>query len=79
MSNPGPPGVDINGALLRELRQLSGDTLKAFAPKCGIGFKFLSEVELGKKRVSPPTFARICDALEIPRNQRKSMIKARAA
>lgn len=63
---PQPAGVDIRGDLVRELRKLAGDNLIVFAPKAGITFQYLSQIERGKRRsVSPEVFARICDALGV--------------
>lgn len=61
-----PATVDIDGAKLRELRKFNGDSLSTFAARAGITFQYLSQLELGtRRRVSPPTFAKICDALGI--------------
>lgn len=61
-----PAAVEIDGAKLRALRKLTGAGLSAFATRAGITFQYLSQIELGARpRVSPPTFARICDALGI--------------
>ena len=74
MRTMNPSGVAIDGAKVRELRKLAGFTLKDFAPKCGIGFQYLSQIELGNRQfVSPPTFARICDALNI--EDRRDMVR----
>lgn len=68
MNRTRPAGVEIDGAKLRELRQLSGDTLTTFAPKCGISLQYLSQIERGQRpRVSPPAYARICVALGVSR------------
>lgn len=57
-------GIEIDGARLRELRKMNGDTLVSFAPKCGLSDAYLSDLETGRRpRVSPPAFVRICDAL----------------
>lgn len=75
-----PAGVAIDGAKLRELRQMAGFTLSEFAPTCGITFQYLSQIELGvRRRVSPPVYVRICEALKLtgPR-QRRTLLKAAA-
>ncbi|MFG2056646.1 helix-turn-helix domain-containing protein [Micromonospora sp. NPDC048930] len=70
-------GVEIDGAKLRELRQLSGDRLVTFAPKCGISKQYLSQIERGDRpRVSPPTYARICLALGV---NRRTLLRTSAA
>jgi len=75
-----PAGVLIDGAKLRELRQMAGFTLSEFAPTCGISVQYLSQIELGvRPRVSPPVYVRICEALKLtgPR-QRRTLLKAAA-
>lgn len=70
MNQPSPAGVEIDGAKLRELRKMSGETLVSFAPKCDITFQYLSQLERGdRRRVSPPTYARICQALGVGRRK----------
>lgn len=60
------PTLSIDGTKLRELRKLMGDDLKGFAARAGITFQYLSQIELGRRRrVSPPTFVRICNALGV--------------
>lgn len=77
MTKPSPASVEIDGAKLRELRMLSGETLVSFAPKCGIGFQYLSQIERGDRlRVSPPTYARICHALGL--KDRRKLLKVAA-
>jgi len=74
-TTPTPAGVEIDGARLRELRKLGGDTLKSFSEKCDVGFRHLSQIERGRRpRVRPPTFVRICNALGIPEDKRESML-----
>ncbi|MBN1174222.1 MAG: helix-turn-helix transcriptional regulator [Micromonosporaceae bacterium] len=74
MRTVNPSGVAIDGAKVRELRKLAGFTLKDFAPQCGIGFQYLSQIERGDRQfVSPPTFAKICDALNI--ENRRDMLR----
>jgi transcriptional regulator with XRE-family HTH domain len=73
VDDPRPASVEVNGDELRERRQLAGYTLVDFAEICGLSFQFLSEVERGTKRVSPPNYARICDALGI--TDRKELLK----
>lgn len=80
MKNPRPAAVEIDGAKLRELRQLRGETLAKFAASCEISLQYLSQVERGARpRVSPPVYARICQALKLtgPR-QRRTLLKAAA-
>ncbi len=70
-----PSGVEINGGKLRDLRKLRGEALKTFALRCGISFGYLGHIERGDRAtVAPAVFAAICDALDIPADQRDSMI-----
>jgi transcriptional regulator with XRE-family HTH domain len=71
--------VEIDGNKLRTLRKLSGETLETFAAKCGISFGFLSQVERGsRENVGPVVFARICDALGVPADDRLTMVRPAA-
>lgn len=74
---PRPAGVEIDGAKLRELRQLRGETLAKFAATCGISTQYLSQVERGDRpRVSPPVYGRICAALKLTGPwQRRTLLK----
>lgn len=58
-------GVAIDGAAVRRLRELKGLAVADLAPLCGITPGYLSHIELGRRRPSPPVFARICDALGV--------------
>lgn len=79
MPNP-PSGVLIDGGDVRRRRQMLGDDLVTFAPKADISVQYLSQIELGgRPTVSPKVFARICDALGIPADQREVLVKAVAA
>ncbi len=71
--------VEIDGAKLREMRKLKGDTLKGFAAKCGISFTFLSQLERGDRNATPPVFARICNALGLAEDDRARMVRSKAA
>lgn len=72
-------GVEINGDKLRELRKHRGETLEGFALRCGISFGYLSQIERRHRpRVSPPTFAAICDALGVPAEARSEMVTPEA-
>jgi transcriptional regulator with XRE-family HTH domain len=69
-----PAGVQIAGGKVREERKLLGDNLKSFAPKVGITFQYLSQIERGDRTsVSPEVFGRICDALGI--TNRKALLR----
>lgn len=78
MQQPESAGVDIAGRRVRELRKLAGHNLVTFAPKAGITFQYLSQIERGIRRsVSPEVFARICDALGV--QDRRELIAGAAA
>ncbi|MFI2667883.1 helix-turn-helix domain-containing protein [Micromonospora carbonacea] len=80
METTPPAGVEIDGAKLRELRKLQGESLASFASTCGISRPYLSQIETGvRRRVSPPVYKRICLALNLggPR-QRRTLLKAAA-
>lgn len=75
-----PAGVQIAGGEVRRLRKLLGDNLVTFAPKVGITFQYLSQVETGvRTHVSPSVFARICDALGVDPKDRESLVARPAA
>lgn len=70
-----PTGVEINGAKLRILRKLSGQTMAAFALRCGIHLSYVSHIERGEReRIAPDKFAVICDALDIPVDRRDTLL-----
>jgi transcriptional regulator with XRE-family HTH domain len=72
-----PTGVEIDGPKLRIRRKLSGQSMAAFAARCGVHVSYISHLERqqDERRASPEVFALICDALDIPRNQRHTMLK----
>ncbi|WP_250029674.1 helix-turn-helix domain-containing protein [Paractinoplanes maris] len=75
-----PTGVEIDGPKLRIRRKLSGQSMAAFAARCGVHVSYISHLERQPepRRVSPEKFALICDALNIPSNQRHTMLTADA-
>lgn len=73
-------GVQIAGDQVRRLRKLLGQNLTTFAPRAEITFQYLSQIETGvRTHVSPEVFARICDALGIPKQERSALIAKDAA
>lgn len=64
--------VEIDAAKLRELRQDSGLTQLDLAAKSSLTGPYISQLETGqRKRVSPPAFVRLCNALNVaPRDRR---------
>lgn len=78
MVQPQSANVEIDGAKVREMRKLRGLTLTKLATRCDISFQYLSHIERGvRQRVSPPTYARICDALGI--RDRRKLLKVAAS
>jgi hypothetical protein len=74
-----PAGVEINGGRLRELRKLRGETLTGFAARCDISFGYLGRIEREPNpRVSPPTFLRLCDALNLSEDERTKILSRKA-
>jgi transcriptional regulator with XRE-family HTH domain len=62
-SRANPP---IDGALLRERRQLAGLSITDLAAKIGVSVSYISAIERGARpTVSPAMFGRICDAMGI--------------
>lgn len=79
-SRSNPAGVQIAGGEVRKLRKLLGLNLVMFAPRAGITFQYLSQIETGvRTHVSPQVFAQICDALGIEPTCRKSLVVKEAA
>lgn len=74
---PQPAGVEIDGDELRSIRKQAGFDIVTFAAKCNISAGYLSQIEVGRRpTVSPRVFVRICDALEIPADERDRLIRA---
>lgn len=67
--------VEIDGGELRRRRKLCGRTIAEFAQACEISWGYLSQIERGSGRVSPPVFARICDALDIAPDDREQLVR----
>lgn len=73
-------GVQIDGDQLRTKRKLAGHALTDFAALAGISFQYLSLIERGDRAgVSPPVFARICDALGIAEQDREQLVRSAVA
>lgn len=63
---PLPTTVAINGDAIRARRVELGDNLRAFADRVGLSFQYVSQLERGtRERVSPGTFRRLVDALDM--------------
>lgn len=61
-----PPGVAVDGTAVRQKRKLSGLTMAGLAQLADISAPYISHIELGRRKtISPPVFARICDALGV--------------
>ncbi len=72
-------GVAIDGAAARRRRELKGLSVADLAPLCGITPGYLSLIELGRRRPSPPVFARICDALGVAEQDREQLVRSAVA
>lgn len=58
--------VHIDRVELRRRRKLSGLSYAGLAAKAGISFGYVGQLERGNRlTVSPPVFARLCDALGV--------------
>jgi transcriptional regulator with XRE-family HTH domain len=65
------PHVRIDSAKLQRKRHLLGLTQAALAERAGISPGYLGHLERGiRENVRPPTFVKICDALEIDEEDR---------
>jgi transcriptional regulator with XRE-family HTH domain len=66
--------VAIDGAKLREMRQEQGYTQRVLAEAADMHQSYLSQLENGRRlHVSPPLFVRLCDALKIPADERRTL------
>lgn len=73
-------GVHIDGDQLRTKRKLAGHALVDFAALAEISFQYLSQIERGDRQsVSPPVFARICDALGVAEEDRDQLVRSAVA
>lgn len=64
---PRSPGVPINGAAVRAIRERTGLSVTALAIEATISTAFLSNIEAGRKpRVSPEVRERIRARLDVP-------------
>lgn len=72
------PNVPLNTAELRKLRQLAGLTQAQLAEKASVSFSYVAHIERGiRPHVSPPVFARLCDALGV-QNRKELMAQVGA-
>jgi transcriptional regulator with XRE-family HTH domain len=70
-----PANPQIDGAKLRELRQLAGLSITAAAEKIGCSIAYLSAIERGARpTIGPAMFGRICDAMGI--DDRSTLLRA---
>lgn len=80
-SAPASPSVHIaiDADALRDLRQDRGLTQSALADLAGITPQYLWQLENEKRtHMRPPTFVRLCDALNLPEQRRAELRKQRA-
>lgn len=71
---PEPASFAVRGAEMRRRRKLAGYTLAAFAERAKISLSLVAHLESGRRRAGPPVFARICDALDIPVENRQELV-----
>ena len=53
-TSPLPASIEVNGDEIRRRRMALGETLTSFAAKVGISYGYLSQIERGTRRMSPP-------------------------
>jgi len=69
--------VEIDPQKLRELRQDLGLLQGELGERAGVSAGYISQLETGTRtRVSPPVFARLCDALKIRQTRRWTLRKS---
>lgn len=69
--------VEIDHQKLRELRQDLGLLQGELGKRAGLSAGYISQLEIGaRNRVSPPVFARLCDALKIRQTRRWMLRKS---
>jgi transcriptional regulator with XRE-family HTH domain len=69
--------VEIDPQKLRELRQDLGLLQGELGKRAGLSAGYISQLEIGARtRVSPPVFAKLCDALKIPQKRRWTLRKS---
>jgi plasmid maintenance system antidote protein VapI len=54
------------GETLRTIRKIKGWDLGPFATKIGISYSYLSNIEAGRKRLTPQLLARVATVLDVP-------------
>lgn len=61
-----PPNEDVRvGATLRALREARGIKVGELANKLGISYAYLSNIEAGRKRLTPPLTAKAAQLLNV--------------
>ncbi len=59
------PHVAVDGVKLRHARKIAGLTQAGLADAAGISAVYISRIESGALRVTPPVYAKLCDALGV--------------
>jgi transcriptional regulator with XRE-family HTH domain len=59
------PHIAVDGAKLRNARRLARLTQTALADAAKVSAVYISRIESGALRVSPPVYGRLCDALGV--------------
>lgn len=62
---PSPPEQVRIGATLRTIRETRGFKLGEFAEELGISYAYLSNIEAGRKRLTPQLLAKAARALDV--------------
>lgn len=60
--------MEIDGEALRAIREKDGHSVKSFATTVGISLKYLSDIELGRRKLTrnPALIKRMAEALNVP-------------
>jgi transcriptional regulator with XRE-family HTH domain len=64
-----PPEEDIDmriGSRIRTIREQRGESLRAFAGRCGVSASMLSDVERGAKSPTIAILSAIAEGLQVP-------------
>lgn len=72
-------GVDLIGSALRRLRKLQGKERATLAALVHVSVGYISHLENGVRKPSPTVFAKLCDALGVPEDERDSLVQQEPA
>lgn len=75
---PASASIEIDGGKMRERRKMRGFSVHGLAGAVQVSPSYVSHLERGRREyVSPPVYARICDALGV--TDRRELLKAEVA